>query len=157
MYFFFRFPKSWIFPKSGRGGGGGGGRQFCCNLEYVNLTCWKWSYVETTVDLFWFCTVCMKPVEPKTKISSTHSSGKLFKSFHKKIESIYQLLPLKGHFGFSGFQCLAFLLEDFDPKIASRVRYLQKIEKYPDGRTDGRTSKFEWVPHKAIRAINSTV
>ena len=47
-------------------------------------------------------------------------------------------LPLKGHFGFSGFRCLTFLLEHFDPKIVSRVLYvLQKIAKYPDA--DGRT------------------
>ena len=55
---------------------------------------------------------------------------------------MYLFLPLKGHFGFSGFHCLTFLLEHFDPKIVSRVRYaLQKIVKYPDGRTDdiGRT------------------
>ena len=55
---------------------------------------------------------------------------------------MYHLLPLKRHFGFSGFDSLTFLLEHFHPKIVSRVLYvLQKIEKYPDVRTDadGRT------------------
>ena len=67
---------------------------------------------------------------------------------------MYLFLPLKRHFGFSGFDCLTFLLEHFDPKIVSRVLYvLQKIAKYPDadadGRGRGRTSKFKRVPHKS--------
>ena len=53
---------------------------------------------------------------------------------------MYLFLPLKGHFGFSCFRCLPFLLEHFDPKIVSRVLYvLHKIGKYPDADGRGRT------------------
>ena len=68
---------------------------------------------------------------------------------------MYPFLPLKGHFGFSGFRCLTFLLEHFDPKIASRVLYvLQKIAKNPDGRgrTDGHQN-LNGSHTKALRAI----
>ncbi len=97
----------------------------------------------------------MNPVGQNPKFSSIHRPGTFLKTFRKKIESMYLFLPLKRHFGFSGFHCLTFLLEHFDPKIVSRVLYvLRKIVKYPDadGRTDGHQN-LNGSHTKALRAI----
>ena len=69
---------------------------------------------------------------------------------------MYLFLPLKGHFDFSGFRCLTFLLEQFDPKkrVASALRLAENQKKTLRTRTDADGHQNLNGSHtKALRAI----